>query len=35
MREDQEDRAAARSRANEKALGYEEFLGKLKAQDRH
>ena len=32
--EDQEDLAAARSRASEKALGYEEFLGKLKAQDR-
>jgi predicted AAA+ superfamily ATPase len=32
MREDQEDQAVARSRANEKALGYEEFLGKLQAK---
>jgi predicted AAA+ superfamily ATPase len=32
MREDLEDQAVARSRANERALGHEEFLGKLKAQ---
>jgi hypothetical protein len=32
LREDEEDLAVARSRAREKALGYEEFLGKLKAQ---
>jgi plasmid stability protein len=31
LREDQEDLAAVRSRAREKALGYEEFLAKLKA----
>lgn len=34
LREDEEDLAVARSRAREKALGYEEFLGKLKAQGR-
>jgi predicted AAA+ superfamily ATPase len=34
MREDLEDQAVARSRANEQALGFEEFLGKLKAQGR-
>jgi plasmid stability protein len=31
LREDQEDLAAVRSRAREKALSYEEFLAKLKA----
>lgn len=31
LREDQEDLATVRSRAREKALGYEEFLAKLKA----
>ena len=31
LREDQEDLAAARSRAKEKTLGYEDFLAKLKA----
>lgn len=31
LREDQEDLAAVRSRAKEKALGDEEFLAKLKA----
>lgn len=31
LREDQEDLAAVRARAKEKALGYEEFLAKLKA----
>ncbi len=31
LREDQEDLAAVRSRAKERALGYEEFLAKLKA----
>ena len=31
LREDVEDLAAVRSRAREKALGYEEFLAKLKA----
>jgi plasmid stability protein len=31
LREDQEDLAAVRARAREKALGYEEFLSKLKA----
>jgi len=31
LREDQEDLAAVRSRAKEKALGYENFLAKLKA----
>jgi plasmid stability protein len=31
LREDQEDLAVARNRAKEKALGYEEFLAKLKA----
>ena len=31
LREDQEDLVAVRSRAREKALGYEEFLAKLKA----
>ena len=31
LREDQEDLAAVRSRATERALGYEDFLAKLKA----
>ena len=31
LREDQEDLAAVHSRSKEKALGYEEFLAKLKA----
>jgi len=31
LREDQEDLAAVRSRAKERALGYEDFLAKLKA----
>jgi plasmid stability protein len=31
LREDEEDLAAVRSRARERALGYEEFLRKLKA----
>jgi plasmid stability protein len=31
LREDEEDLAAVRSRAKERALGYEEFLSKLKA----
>ena len=31
LREDQEDLAAVRSRVKEKALGYEDFLAKLKA----
>jgi len=31
LREDQEDLAAVRNRAKERALGYEEFLAKLKA----
>ena len=31
LREDQEDLAAVRSRAKERALSYEEFLAKLKA----
>jgi plasmid stability protein len=31
MREDQEDMAAVRSRRKEKALSYEEFLTRLKA----
>ena len=34
LREDQEDLAAVRSRSKEKALGYEEFLAKLKADGR-
>jgi hypothetical protein len=31
LREDQEDLAAVRSRARERAMGYEDFLAKLKA----
>ena len=31
LREDQEDLAAVRSRAGERAMGYEEFLARLKA----
>ena len=31
LREDQEDLAAVRGRARERAMGYEEFLAKLKA----
>lgn len=31
LREDEEDLSAVRSRGREKALGYEEFLAKLKA----
>ncbi len=31
LREDEEDLAAVRSRAQERALSYEEFLSKLKA----
>ena len=31
LREDQEDLSAVRSRAKERALGYEDFLAKLKA----
>lgn len=31
LREDQEDLAAVRSRAKERALGYEDFLARLKA----
>ncbi len=31
LREDQEDLSVTRGRAREKALGYEEFLAKLKA----
>lgn len=31
LREDQEDLSSVRTRAREKALGYEEFLAKLKA----
>jgi plasmid stability protein len=31
LREDEEDLAAVRSRAKERAWGYEEFLAKLKA----
>ena len=31
LREDQEDLAAVRGRAKERALGYEDFLAKLKA----
>lgn len=31
LREDEEDLAAARSRGRERALSYEEFLSKLKA----
>ena len=31
LREDEEDLAAVRSRAKERALSYEEFLSKLKA----
>ena len=31
LREDQEDLAASRGRAKERALGYEDFLAKLKA----
>lgn len=31
LREDEEDLAAVRSRAKERALSYEEFLAKLKA----
>ena len=31
LQEDQEDLAAVRSRAGEKAIGYEAFLAKLKA----
>ena len=31
LREDEEDLAAVRSRARERALSYEEFLSKLKA----
>jgi plasmid stability protein len=31
LREDQEDLAAVRARSREKALGYEEFLARLKA----
>lgn len=31
LREDQEDLAAVRARAKERALGYEAFLAKLKA----
>jgi plasmid stability protein len=31
LREDQEDLAAVRSRAKERALSYEDFLAKLKA----
>jgi hypothetical protein len=31
LREDQEDLAAVRVRSKEKAMGYEEFLAKLKA----
>lgn len=31
LREDQEDLAAVRSRAKERALSYDEFLSKLKA----
>lgn len=31
LREDQEDLAAVRERSKERALGYEEFLAKLKA----
>ena len=31
LREDQEDFAAVKSRSKEKALGYEDFLAKLKA----
>jgi len=31
LREDQEDLAAVRSRAKERALSYEEFLARLKA----
>jgi Arc/MetJ-type ribon-helix-helix transcriptional regulator len=34
LRDDEEDLAVARSRAREKALGYEEFLGRLKVQGR-
>ena len=34
LREDEEDLAVARSRARETALGYEEFLGKLKVHGR-
>ena len=31
LREDQEDLAAVRGRAKQRALGYEEFLAKIKA----
>ena len=31
LREDQEDLAAVRARSKERALGYEEFLAKIKA----
>ena len=31
LREDQEDLAAVRARSKERALGYEQFLAKLKA----
>jgi plasmid stability protein len=31
LREDQEDLGAARARARERAMGYEDFLAKLKA----
>ncbi len=31
LREDQEDLAAVRARSKERALGYEDFLAKLKA----
>jgi Arc/MetJ-type ribon-helix-helix transcriptional regulator len=34
LREDEEDLAVARSRAREKALTYEEFLGQLKTRAR-
>ena len=31
LREDQEDLSAARTRARERAMGYEDFLAKLRA----